>query len=183
MADYINVKIKKQIVATNVTTASATQLISTAGGFIVNKVAVGDIIYNITDPEFSTVATIVNANTITLDSASTGFSLSDAFVIMSPTLTEDYFIKIDSIVRATIENIGGLTRIALAQRTGGSVNQEFRINLKNAVSLGADSKVVIDQFMTDINTCLASSYTPNFRNVTALPNANQYMYASITPLA
>tara|TARA_R100000951_G_scaffold99812_1_gene90314 strand:+ start:2243 stop:2794 length:552 start_codon:yes stop_codon:yes gene_type:complete len=183
MADYINVKIKKQIIVDAVTTASSTQLIAAGAGFQLNGVVAGDVVYNITSPEFSTVVTVVDENTITLNASSTGFSLSDNFVIMSPTLTEDYFIKIDSITRATIENVGGLTRIALALRVGGSVNQEFRINLKNAVSSGADSKVVIDQFMRDVNTCLASSYTPNFRNATALPDANEYMYASITTLA
>ncbi len=178
MAKYINIQVRKQIVKGACSTSSATQLISSVQNFTLAEVSVGDIIYNITDPEFSTVVAIVDANTITLDGDSSGFTDQDNFVILSQSVKEDFPVNIDSITKANIENDGGLGRINLNVKGGLSDNANVIIILKDNISLVSDKNLIIDNFMGDVANCLSSSYKPSSRKTSNL-GLTEYMFAYI----
>jgi hypothetical protein len=178
MSKYINVQVKKIILQGVCSSSSTTELVSSTQDFILSGVSEGDIIYNITDPEFSTVVAVVDANTITLDGNSSGFTDLDAFAILSPSLNEDFPVNIDSITKASIENNGGLGRINLNVKGGVASNANVIIILKDNISLASDRNLIIDKFMSDVNNSLASSYKPSFRETSNL-GLTEYMYAYI----
>lgn len=178
MAKYINVQVRKKILQGVCSTSSTTELISSTQNFTLSGVSEGDVIYNITDPEFSTVVAVVDANTITLDGNSSGFTDLDAFVILSPSLNEDFPVNIDSITKVNIENDGGLGRINLNVKGGNVSNANVIIILKDNISLASDRNFIIDRFMSDVNNSLASSYKPSYR-LTSKLGLTEYMYAYI----
>lgn len=178
MAKYINVQVRKKILQGACSTTSTTELISSGQNFTLGEVSVGDVIYNITDPEFSTVVAIVDANTITLDDDSSGFTNLDDFVILSPSVKEDFPVNIDSITKANIENDGGLGRINLNVKGGQSNNSNVVIILKDNISSASDRNLIIDNFMGDVGNCLSSSYKPSSRKTSKL-GLTEYMFAYI----
>jgi len=180
MSKSINIKIKKQKVSqAAVTTASTTELIVSTAGFVANNVAVGDIIYNITDPEFSTVASVDSETTVTVDAASSGFSVDDVVIVMSSTLTENYPLNIDSIIRVSIfDSSSKLTTLNINLSVGNtSDDRMLKIALKNRLLTDAARNKCIDNFMSDINNCLSSNYA-NIQTTSNPPDANTYMVAT-----
>lgn len=180
MAKYIDLKPKKQISTGSSTTTSATQLIVTNAQFESLGVQVGDIVFNITDPEYSTVTEVTSETILTVDGS--GFTLGDKYSVLKTSLTEVFPLKIENITRVTIENVGGVTRIAMGLSEDSISSSECKLNIKNLVSTLDDRNIIIDQFMRDINSALSSSYSPNVRSVSKLPNGNEYMFAEFTTL-
>lgn len=180
MANYIDLKPKKQLSTGGSTTASVTQLIDTNAGYESLGVQVGDIVFNITDPEYSTVTEVNSETILTVDGS--GFNLGDDYSVLRTSLTEVFPVLIDNITRVTIDNPTGVTRIEMALALDDSTSSECRLYLKNLVSTQDDRNIIIDQFMRDINSALSSSYSPNIRSVSRLPNGNEYMFANFTSL-
>ena len=180
MANYIDLKPKKQLSTGDSTTASVTQLIDVNAKFISAGIEVGDVIFNITDPEYSTVTEVNSETILTVDGS--GFTLGDKYSVLRTSLTEVFPLKIENITRVSIENVGGVTRIAIALSEDSNFSGECRLNIKNLVSTQEDRNIIIDQFMRDINSALSSSYSPNVRSVSRLPNGNEYMFAEFTSL-
>tara|TARA_R110000824_G_scaffold218939_1_gene405734 strand:- start:69 stop:611 length:543 start_codon:yes stop_codon:yes gene_type:complete len=180
MANYIDLKPKNQVSTGTSTTASVTQLIDTSAQYESLGVQVGDIVFNITDPEYSTVTEVTSETILTVDGS--GFTLGDKYSVLRTSLTEVFPLKIENITRVTIENVGGVTRIAIALSEDSNSSGECRLNIKNLVSTQEDRNIIIDQFMRDINSALSSSYSPNVRSVSRLPNGNEYMFAEFTSL-
>ena len=180
MANYIDLKPKKQLSTGDSTTASVTQLIDVNAKFISAGIEVGDVIFNITDPEYSTVTEVTSETILTVDGS--GFTLGDKYSVLRTSLTEVFPLKIENITRVSIENVGGVTRIAIALSEDSNFSGECRLNIKNLVSTQEDRNIIIDQFMRDINSALSSSYSPNVRSVSRLPNGNEYMFAEFTSL-
>ena len=180
MAGYIDINPKKQLATGTTTSSSATDLINTGAAYESAGVQVGDFVFNITDPEFSTVTAVTSETVLVTDGS--GFTSGDTYSVLSASLTQVFPVNMNSITRVTIENVLGVTRIALALRDDSATSAECRIHLKNLVSTVADRNVILDQFMGNINSALASSYTPNVRSVSRLPNGNEYMFANLTSL-
>lgn len=180
MANYIDLKPKKQLSTGDSTTASVTQLIDVTAKFISAGIEVGDVVFNKTDPEYSTVTEVTSETVLTVDGS--GFTLSDDYSVLRTSLTEVFPVLIDNITRVIIENVGGITRIAMSIGLDRSESEECILNIKNLVSTEDDRNIIIDQFMRDINSALSSSYSPNVRSVSRLPDGNEYMIAQFTTL-
>ena len=92
MANYIDLKPKKQLRTGTSTTASVTQLIDISAEFISVGVQVGDIVFNITDPEYSTVTEVTSETILTVDGS--GFTLGDTYSVLNTSLTEVFPVLI-----------------------------------------------------------------------------------------
>jgi hypothetical protein len=178
MAGYIDFKIKKQLATGNATSTSSSKLLCTNSAFVTQGVEIGDIVFNITDPEFYTVTAVDSEISLSVDGSA--ISMGDAFVIMKPNETESFPIRIDDINRVQSEYIFGETRIVLSMKTGTATNAEIRIILKDEVTSVVARGLIVDQFMRDVNNALSSGYLPSSRDVSALPSGNEYMYAYAT---
>jgi len=178
MAGYIDFKPKKQIATGTVTSTSSSQLIAAGSAFISQGVEVGDVVFNISSPEFFPITNVVSETVLDVDGSS--FTSSNAFSILKLSETESFPVQIDSITRVQVSNIQGETMVSLTLRIDTAVNARALIVLKNSLATVSERNAIIDQFMADINETLISSYNPSARVVSSLPLSNEYMFGHVT---
>lgn len=160
------------------TSASTTKVIISSATFVDDdKVKVGDIVYNVTDPEYSVITAIDNNTTLTTGSA---FSSGDNFVILSATKMQDNILDLSKFNYIKTETDGhGEVYIDINQKAGDSNIDDLRIHTQTTSTSNASRNELLKSFMSSVSNCLQKSYRPAERKQLPPPTGNKYMYIEV----
>lgn len=182
MADYLGINVRKPLqIKVAITTTGTTSVIATGGAFISRGVQVGDIVLNITDPEYTTVTEVVSETELTVSPAGTFTQASDEICVLSGTETIDIPIQLSIIQKVNSSAFGGLNRINISMLTSDNNTDNVKIYIENG---GADSDaartLLVDSFAESIENAATKGYKPNVISTLPLPNRARYAYLEVT---
>jgi len=160
------------------TSANATKIIISTATFVDDdEVKVGDIVYNVTDPEYSVITAIDSNTTLTTGSA---FSSGDNFVILSATKMQDNIFNLSKFNFITTETDGhGEVYIDVNQRAGTTTQSDLRIHTQTTSTSNASRNELLKSFMSSVSNCLQKSYRPAERKQLPPPIGTKYMYIEV----
>ena len=156
------------------TSASTTKLIISSATFVDDdEVKVGDIVYNVSDPEYSVITAIDSNTTLTTGSE---FSSGDKFVILSATKMQDNIINLSTFNYITTKSSEGEVYIQINQTADLIANDDINIHTQTTSTSNALRNELLKSFMSSVANCLQKSYLPAERKQLPSPTGTKYMY-------
>ena len=160
------------------TSSSSTKLIISSATFVDDdEVKVGDIVYNISDPEYSVITAIDNNTTLTTGSA---YNTGDKFVILSATKMQDNILNLSYFNFITTTSSQGEVYIEVNQVADQGGNDDLRIHTQVDTNNYTVRNELLKSFMSSVANCLQKSYLPVERKQLPPPTGAKYMYVEVT---